>query len=515
MACRWWAFCLRPRYPLPARVELGYEIHEAIFFDERPSVVKSSHHRKLADTITFPTSVSVSLRKADRFDAPLKPLTNRSTVNKGDKGAICPQAFPIWYLRMLAELKHDTDALKKAEDDPTSLIPPPDPREQEDCLFLDVLVPEEVLQNRYNESYRGAPVMVWLYGGGFTFTDDSGNPAGLIAASKESSAGSDGVIYVKINYRGGAFGFLSGPEIQSNGTANAGLLDQRLALEWVQEHIRQFGGDPDRVTLFGQSAGAASILHKITAYGGARGPVRKLPFRSLVVVNSKLVAASRYGQFTFAPSVDCSFVPALPGQLLFDKNLSIMTGHNAHETIFFIDPNSTTDADFRKNLKASLPAIQESIVDYVSETLYPPPGNRSAAIGYTTAAGRNELSSSEVSFTCNTNYLAQDFSAINPLTFAYQFSIPPAYHGEDVAYVYYNGPSPQVINTTNAHALQTYYTQFAITGQPNEVGFPDFRPYGSGKQILDLNVTGMSMMDDPTNNPRCHWWQLALYFKIS
>ncbi|KAK4939887.1 hypothetical protein LTR66_014965, partial [Elasticomyces elasticus] len=446
------------------RVDLGYEIHEAISFNETGRYYNFSN-------IRFGQSPEGGLR----FDAPLKPLFNRSTVNKGDKGAICPQAFPIWYLRMLAELKNDTVALTKAADNPTSLIPPPDPREQEDCLFLDVLVPKEVLRNRYNDSYQGAPVMVWFYGGGFTFTDNSGNPAGLIAASKKSSAGSDGVIYVKINYRGGAFGFLSGPEIQENGTSNAGLYDQRLALEWVQEHISEFGGDPDRVTLFGQSAGAGSILHQITAYGGARGPVpfsqaimaspgfqpfpsnfqqttllhqylaelnvttikeaRRLPFQSLAAANSKLVAASRYGQFTFAPSVDGSFVPALPGQLLlhgqFDKSLRIMTGHNAHETIFFNDPKSTTDADFRNNLKASLPAIQESIVDHVSEVLYPPPSNRTAAFGYTNAAGRNELSSSEVSFTCNTNYLARAFSAVNTQTFVYQFSIPPAYHGDD------------------------------------------------------------------------------------
>jgi carboxylesterase type B len=72
------------------------------------------------------------------------------------------------------------------------------------------------------------------------------------------------VIFVTINYRLGAFGFLSGPTLQSDGVANAGLLDQHLALEWVQEHISKFGGDPDQVTVIGESAGGGSILHQIT-----------------------------------------------------------------------------------------------------------------------------------------------------------------------------------------------------------------------------------------------------------
>lgn len=67
-----------------------------------------------------------------------------------------------------------------------------------------------------------------------------------------------------MNYRLGAFGWLSGPTLQSNGTANAGLHDQRLALEWIQDNIHLFGGDPNRVTIIGESAGGGSIMHQIT-----------------------------------------------------------------------------------------------------------------------------------------------------------------------------------------------------------------------------------------------------------
>lgn len=102
---------------------------------------------------------------------------------------------------------------------------------------------------------------VWIHSGGYvqgSKTND-GDPAGLIKASNAS------LIFVAINYRLGAFGWLSGPEFQKQGgLSNAGLYDQRFALQWVQDHITQFGGDPNRVTVMGESAGGGSIMHQIT-----------------------------------------------------------------------------------------------------------------------------------------------------------------------------------------------------------------------------------------------------------
>lgn len=72
------------------------------------------------------------------------------------------------------------------------------------------------------------------------------------------------MIYVALNYRLGAFGWLSGPSFEQNGTSNVGLYDQRLALQWVQQNIAKFGGDPKRVTVMGESAGAGGITHQIT-----------------------------------------------------------------------------------------------------------------------------------------------------------------------------------------------------------------------------------------------------------
>jgi carboxylesterase type B len=74
----------------------------------------------------------------------------------------------------------------------------------------------------------------------------------------------------------GAFGFLAGPTFQnSGGTANAGLLDQIAALEWTQKYISYLGGDPNSITAMGESAGASSIMHHITAKGGATTPIFK------------------------------------------------------------------------------------------------------------------------------------------------------------------------------------------------------------------------------------------------
>lgn len=86
-----------------------------------------------------------------------------------------------------------------------------------------------------------------------------GSPNHLIQASQAD--GSDGIIFVAMNYRLGALGFLAGPSLQdAGGVSNAALYDQRLAIEWVAENIHLFGGDPNRITLIGESAGGMSAL---------------------------------------------------------------------------------------------------------------------------------------------------------------------------------------------------------------------------------------------------------------
>jgi carboxylesterase type B len=112
-----------------------------------------------------------------------------------------------------------------------------------------------------------------IFGGGFYAgaKDFQGSPAGIIPQSQSLPSSSPGAVYVQINYRLGALGWLAGPSFSnSGGTPNAGLHDQRLALEWIQSNIDIFGGDLNRVTIMGASGGASSGLHQITAYGRSK-----------------------------------------------------------------------------------------------------------------------------------------------------------------------------------------------------------------------------------------------------
>lgn len=122
----------------------------------------------------------------------------------------------------------------------------------EDCLYLNVWSPAESAEDRL-------PVMVWIHGGGFS------SGAGSLALYNGRYLAAQGVVVVTINYRLGPFGFLSHPALSSasaNGVSgNYGLMDQMAALQWVKRNIAGFGGDPGEVTVFGESAGAISILH--------------------------------------------------------------------------------------------------------------------------------------------------------------------------------------------------------------------------------------------------------------
>ncbi len=110
------------------------------------------------------------------------------------------------------------------------------------------------------------PVFLWIHGGGYGIGDAATyDHTGLIHAAN------NGYIGISIQYRLGAFGFLSSAEVHAKGVVNAGLLDQHFALEWVQEHIVKFGGDPSRVTIGGQSAGGGSVMLQAMAYGGTQG----------------------------------------------------------------------------------------------------------------------------------------------------------------------------------------------------------------------------------------------------
>lgn len=127
----------------------------------------------------------------------------------------------------------------------------------EDCLYLNVYTPH---QRKNSHKHHGLPVMVWIHGGSLV-TGGGGfyDPTRIIEQS--------GVIVVTINYRVGLFGFFAHPAIDAEGhlNGNYGLMDQQLAMRWVKRNINAFGGDPNRITIFGESAGGQSVYSNLAS----------------------------------------------------------------------------------------------------------------------------------------------------------------------------------------------------------------------------------------------------------
>lgn len=139
----------------------------------------------------------------------------------------------------------------------------------ENCLNLNIVRPS--LSSIHGHENRKLPVMVWIYGGGFrqgSINDHEFNTSYIVQTSINLGKP---VIVVSINYRLSMFGWLYSVEAQSQGVTNLGLRDQWKALEWIRDNIAGFGGDPDNVTLWGESAGAFSIGWLNMAYGGDNG----------------------------------------------------------------------------------------------------------------------------------------------------------------------------------------------------------------------------------------------------
>ena len=121
---------------------------------------------------------------------------------------------------------------------------------REDCLYLNVWTTAKTAQDKM-------PVMVWIHGGAFT------GGSGTVPLYDGEAMSRKGVVFVTINYRLGILGFLAHPELSAESelktSGNYGILDQIAALKWVKENIAAFGGDPNNVTIDGQSAGAFSV----------------------------------------------------------------------------------------------------------------------------------------------------------------------------------------------------------------------------------------------------------------
>ncbi|KAF7956493.1 hypothetical protein EAE96_003831 [Botrytis aclada] len=533
-------------------VDLGYELHQAIF--------NSTGHYNNFSNIPYAIPPLEDLR----FSKPLSINSTSSHINDGSIGHICPQAFPDWTedAGLLVAL-YTLGLINNI--DPSNLKPDPiqdvpQGWESEDCLLLDVVVPEGVSEAaEEDEDFVPLSVMVWIHGGGFTFghKNQDGSPYGFFNASTftpGSEAIHDSIIFVTLNYRLGAFGFLSTPDNSTDPhpTPNAGLYDQALALNWVSLHIAKFGGDPDRVTVIGESAGASSILHHITSYGGSSSssnpdslPPKANTFEELknkseevlISANKLLVSKSPYAQFTFGPTLDDVFIPKPVSILLRDGDFwddidGIMVAHNSLEGLLFTDIKAVENDDtFATFIPDSLPGLKDEDVEYIVKDLYPLEDENAGVLDKLL---RGANATAELSTICNAVYLLDAFG--DEGSYKYVFGIEPGVHGQDVGFSFYQKPpsdptdiynTGKVLPSTEivAQTLQAYIVGFVKEGDPNRglIG-PEFPVYRDGIVVLGSKENGSMIgpegevkveedrwVDEGTRE-RCKWWGEARYW---
>jgi carboxylesterase type B len=234
----------------------------------------------------------------------------------------------------------------------------------------------------------------------------------------------NGFVSVMIQYRLGAFGFLGGEDVKEDGVLNAGLLDQNFALKWVQANIAKFGGDPNKVTIAGESSGGGSVLYQAMAYGGkqkenlfnnviAESPwlpgqykynddtiedtydafaelagcskakdtlacLRSQNTTTLQTASGKVGEAEPFGGFAFLPVEDCDFIVERPTQQLLSdavKGKRVLTGTMANEGVPLAPPTAKTLQDFRNYVSLTFPkfssadkASLEKVYSYAGDT---------------------------------------------------------------------------------------------------------------------------------------------------
>jgi len=377
----------------------------------------------------------------------------------------------------------------------------------EDCLYVNVWTPAKSPTEK-------VPVLVWIYGGGFSFGSTS------TPVHKGEHLARKGVVLVSLNYRVGTFGFLAHPELTAesphHASGNYGLMDQIAGLQWVKKNIAAFGGDPDQVTIFGESAGGISVSMlcaspeakglfrgAISQSGGSFGPTRPTTYpgenmrtladaeKSGVAFATKAGAASLaelrkvapdklpggWGSGAGWPIVDGWVIPDDQHKLYETgkyNDVAILVGYNSDEGLSFSREKKPEEfiantqkryGPFADKLIAAYPVGKDSVPKTARDLM------RDAAFGWQTwawATLQARTGKSKVFY----YYFDQhaDHAADSPEA---DHGTP---HGMDVPYVFQTLDPKDPKLTAGDHAISevmsTYWTNFAKHGNPNGPGVP-------------------------------------------
>ncbi len=427
--------------------------------------------------------------------------------------------------------------------------------ENEDCLYLNVWTPDPAPSGPL-------PVLFWIHGGSNT----SGSTAdyvpfpdyeGVRLYDGHFLARDRGVVVVTVNYRLNVFGFLGLAELASEDPSwpyagNQGLLDQRAALQWVQQNIAAFGGDPGNVTIFGESAGSFDVCAHVVS-PGSTGLFHQAISQSggcTVGVQSAEAAAAAADIVTEA--VGCDLAPdrlaclrSVPlGQLLdagplvslvgegtnlglsidggflaehpretFDQRrlprVPYLLGANSDEgTLFFIGSPELTEGEYHSELVTRYGSYAPEIAALYPAASFPTP--RDALIR---VMGDSTL-------VCSTYDVASRYSRRRQRTFVYNFNrVPPllfigaldlgAFHGLEIAYVFGSTEPPTLIDRNLGEQMQEYWTSFAERRRPRLEGgerWPRFKR--RSWKILRLD-SALSKTRD-FRRSQCEFWS-SLY----
>ena len=377
----------------------------------------------------------------------------------------------------------------------------------EDCLTLNVWTPKPA---------KGAklPVMVWIHGGGFV------GGSGTLPETDGGLLATRDVVIVSFNYRLGRFGFFAHPALGQGG--NWGLMDQIAALKWVQRNIASFGGDPAKVTIFGESAGGESVSRMMAS------PAAKGLFARAIVASGggrddwpTLAEAQAKGQIfaTRAGAADVAALRALPADKVLGS-LALMSKEEDRYSGPMTDGTivpAGAETIFAEGKQARIPYVIGSNDDELG--FIPAPframvnGPVEKSLGASAAAVKAAYASEDEA----NRRLGGDAIFAEPAlafgllqaragapTFLYRFGYVAegqrkpdigAVHASDVAYQFGNLPADATTaDRAAAKQVGDYWTNFAKTGDPNGRGLPVWsRLDPATPQLLSMGIAATAM----------------------